>query len=228
MRRAAVVPLLLLAACTSEPIYPGSIVLGTLDLSARFESSTCAFDAWNDGGGSPPGLTLIGVVSVSSSRDQIYLSWNGANRNGGIQGAAFNVDAAGIPREVCSDYLDLLNEHIAAQFYGPPLPANSDGGCLLLFGPGRYPDAGLWPLTLAQLPDGGSLDGGELDAGTSACFSPQGLVDGVLDDLFMVMRGPDAGLNGSLCNSRPDGGSMPDSGASTHCAATYSLEGQFQ
>jgi hypothetical protein len=227
MRCAAVVLMLLEAACTSPPTYPGSIVLGTLQLRATLQTSTCAFDAWTDGGGSPAGLTLLGVASVSPARDEIYLSWNGLNRSGGLMGPSFDLDSVVI-REACNDYLDQLDEHISAQFYGPPIAPNTDGGCILLFGPGRFPDAGPWLLSFSQLPDGGSADGGALDGGISSCFVPQGLLDGQLQDLFTVVAGPDGGINGDLCNSRPDGGPVPDSGASLACAATYSLQGTFQ
>jgi hypothetical protein len=248
---------LLTATCVRPPTYPGPIVLGTMNLVAVLQSSDCPFDRMGshiaDGGprpgASPYGLYFQGVIATGVDRREIYFSWNGADRLGCLDLGCVDGDAGFMidtdppePRQVCEDPIDLLDERLVGTFYGPPLLPYADGGCPALFGPGLFPDAGIWPLMIPQLEDGGSLDGGgPINAGASSCFYPRGLLAGAqFFDLWTVP--PDAGRpspdSGYLCSSAtcvpglledggPDG-CLLDAGFMLSCTATYSLTGTFE
>ena len=205
-----------LVACTSTPTYPGAIVLGTLDLTAGLASSTCPFDAWDDGGLqdvqsngtlaangpglSPTGIVLSSEVSITPSLGQVFLTIGTTQHQGSIDGRSLALDALAL-RSVCGNVL--MHETLSAQLYGPPEPFALDGGCPLLAGEGQFADGGVWPLALPQLPDGGTIDGGTIDGGMSPCFAPVGFLPGAsLSDTFEIL--PDAGPDGgSFCASSP-------------------------
>jgi hypothetical protein len=246
MCRVAALVVLFSAGCTTSSIVPpGEVVLGTLNLVTTLVSSTCPFDIYPDGGLlargpnqivdggglSPAGLDISWTLSVSPDEDAFFLSNGTAERQGILDGGWFFLQTSA-SRQVCG--AALLDEQLSGRFYGPPESTAPDGGCPSFFGPGLFPDGGIWPLALGQLSDGGLVDGGTTDAGAtdvdggssdagatdggrvlplvpSACFAPVGLLaSATFIDIFTYTALPDGGGDRAECT--PYGTQMLDAG----------------